>query len=508
MKKNKIFFIIWGIFLLFLLAQYHLVYLYYDDFGFFSLTYGYDAEISGTKMNWNAIWDYIIHSYTLVSGRISVILAYTLLGWLGGLNTVRILLPITILLIFLHIYLIIVDQKSNNKIQYFSLIFLCFSYGLFGIQICNTGLYWFAATYVYVIPVVFFLIFDRLYQYNKTSAPIVSFFLCLFSELMVSMSLSYIILNIGNNILRKENVGKNRWLSLFTSIAAMFIMLMSPASRGRMSNGANISFYNMNLYEKIVRNSNIIINHFFFRISSAFVWFVLIICMLMAATMIKKNKFKIFYIFYSICTSVIMYLFATERIKSNIEIHVFLFLFYFIFLFIGLFIYFINWDFHIASIVAGTSATIGILLIVPEIPIRTFIPCIFMFILFGGKILTEYLNAGRGVLVYILMIPFIIVNSQNLQQIYKGYQSNVEILEYNAFKLTEASEQLKNGQNIQIVELYKIPQPIFAGPQVYSNEVAYMKFWIDQYYELPYTIEYIYYDYPSKENAISICHVK
>ncbi len=131
-----------------------------------------------------------------------------------------------------------------------------------------------------------------------------------------------------------------------------------------------------------------------------------------------------------------------------------------------------------------------------------------MFILFGGKILTEYLNAGRDVLVYILMIPFIIVNSQNLQQIYKGYQSNVEILEYNAFKLTEASEQLKNGQNIQIVELYKIPQPIFAGPQVYSNEVAYMKFWIDQYYELPYTIEYIYYDYPSKENAISICHVK
>lgn len=507
-QKNKIFLVIWGTFFLFLLLQYHIVYLYYDDFGFFSLSYGYDANIPGTKMDWRSILDYFIHSYTQVSGRLSVIILYILLGWLGGLNIVRVFLPVTILLIYLLIYRTIVAQKSDSRTQYFTLVFLCFSYGLFGIQIYNTGFYWFAATYVYIVPVAFFMIFDQLYQNNKIFAPIVSFFLCLFSELMVAMSLIYTTINIGNQIIHKRKVEKNHWFSLLTSLVATSIMLMSPASRGRMTNDSNISFYNMNLYEKIVRNGNLIINHFFFLTGNVFVWFVLIVSLLMTIKMIIEKKFRIFYISLGISTVIIMYLFSIEKIKNNIEHYMLFFLLYFICVFVGLFIYFMNSDFHMATLVVGATSTVGVLLIVPEIPIRTFIPCMFMFIMFGGRILTDFLYTKQAMFIYILLIPFIMINTQNLHQVYKGYQSNVEVLEYNDFKLTEANRQLEYGYDIQKVELYKIPQPIFAGPQVYNDGVTYMKFWIDQYYELPYTTEYIYYDYPSKENAVSFCLVK
>lgn len=507
-QKNKISIIVWCTFLLFLLSQYQLIYLYFDDFGLFSLSYGYDANIPGSKITFKALIDYAIHSYQYVNGRISAILVYVLLGWLGGLNIVRIFLPLTILFIYLNIYSLVINQKANKKAHYLSLAFLCFSYGLFGIQICNYGLYWFSAACVYVLPIAVFMVFDRLYQNNKIFAPLASFFLCLFSEQMAAMTMAYIGFDMGYKIFHREKGLKSHWFSLYTSVTAAFIMLMSPASRKRMINDANISFYNMNLYNKIAKNSIKVINNFFFRTGNIFVWFILAICILMAVQMILKNKFKLFYIFLIICTSIIMYLLTAGKIENNIETHVFLFLLYFICMFIGLFIYFINQDFHMATIVVGAAATIGILLIVPELPARTLIPCMFMFIIFGGRILTDYMDTKLETLIGMLMIPFILLNIQNLHQIYIGYQSNVEILEYNHFKLTEASEQLKCGHDITTVELYKIPQPTYAGQQVYSEKVSFMKFWIDQYYELPYTIEYIYYDYPSKENAIQICFVK
>jgi hypothetical protein len=78
------------------------------------------------------------------------------------------------------------------------------------------------------------------------------------------------------------------------------------------------------------------------------------------------------------------------------------------------------------------------------------------------------------------------------------------VLEYNNQQLLEASEKIAAGENVESVQLYKLVDSTYAGQQAYYDNVHYMKFWMDQFYSLPYEIEYVYCDYPSGENAISI----
>ena len=52
----------------------------------------------------------------------------------------------------------------------------------------------------------------------------------------------------------------------------------------------------------------------------------------------------------------------------------------------------------------------------------------------------------------------------------------------------EAGDKLKNGETVNVVELYKMSDESYAGQQVYDINVSYMKFWIDEYYSLPYDV--------------------
>ena len=66
--------------------------------------------------------------------------------------------------------------------------------------------------------------------------------------------------------------------------------------------------------------------------------------------------------------------------------------------------------------------------------------------------------------------------------------------------LEEAKVLLQNGMEITEVELYRLKDDMYAGAQVYHDSVSYMKFWMDEYYQLPYEITYVYYDYGTRNN--------
>ena len=91
---------IFGIFFIYLLAQYQLVYLYFDDFGYCSLSYGYDAGIMGNNITFKSMLDWLIHSYSSVNGRIFTNLIYAVTAWIGGIELMRIFFPTCITGIF------------------------------------------------------------------------------------------------------------------------------------------------------------------------------------------------------------------------------------------------------------------------------------------------------------------------------------------------------------------------------------------------------------------------
>lgn len=229
--------VIWCLFFIFLLMQYHQVYLYYDDFGYCSLSYGYDAGIDGTDMNVKSMIDFLVQSYSHINGRIFTNLMLVVAAGLGNLTFMRIFLPISILMIYVLIYKMIITKDVNVKNRIILTIFLCFSYGMFGMNVCKEGFYWFAAAFGYVVPVAFFLYFVRLYRGTtcKWALPILAFILCISSEQMIVMTVVYIFINIILDIYSKIKIKKIYLITFFVAIASAAIMVGSPASRSRMT---------------------------------------------------------------------------------------------------------------------------------------------------------------------------------------------------------------------------------------------------------------------------------
>lgn len=504
-----------------LFIQYQYVYLYYDDFGYCSLSYGYNAGIEGSNMSLFNVIDYVFNSYFYVNGRIFTNLCLTLSAWLGGLDAMRLIMPTCCLLIYSFIYKFICnDLKSragSSGSQYNKVIvalYLCFSHGLFTINVCNYGLYWFAAAYGYVIPFLLFLFWAAEDRYKKWYSPILTFFLCISSEQAIAMTLVFIFYQIIIKLLFKVKINKSLFLSLFTACLGTLLMLLSPASRSRLTN--NTWFTEKNLLEKIIYNSNIIINNFFNYLGRGIVVLFLLIIMISSILLFREYKNivnRMLQIAISISTIIIMFMYFGGKnylLNSQYESINILFL-YFILAFIEIFALYLKLDPSKAVWPLACAASIGILLIVPELPLRTFIPFIFLIILIGADFLAQIISKQSS---YRLLkcsclltcfILYILFTSRNLYIIHQGYKGNSFIMEYNNRVLEETAEQIKAGHEVNSVKLYRLINDTYAGQQVYHAGIIYMQYWIDEFYSLPFKTEFVFYDYPSEDNPVSIC---
>ena len=501
--------ILWFFFFLFLLIQYRYVYLYYDDFGYCSLSYGYNAEIDGTAMGLPDIFRYLFHSYFQVNGRIFTNFLLVVAAWSGGLEAMRIILPLCILAVYWMIYQLIKrpEMKSGTKIVI--TIYLCFSYGTFSLSVCRYGLYWFAAAFGYVVPMLLFLLFCNIYRNGGKILPVIAFILCISSEQIVAMVIMYIMVNNILLFLSTKNLDTIYIITTLSAIVSSLLMISSPASQGRMISENNIEFYNRSFCDKIFYNSDKIVKLFFEETGIVFGLMLLFYFLFLSIQLTKYGeRFKVVHILWGLCTFLVIFLFLGNLSSPGITLEekTHLLFLYFIFSFGEIFLYYYINDHNKIGLVIAAVSSIGILLFVPEIPIRTFIPFIFMCILLMADIISE----KKDILIFIccLMTPYALISFVNLKRIYNGYKKNSIVLDYNHCKLKEAGDKLKNGETVNVVELYKMIDESYAGQQVYDINVSYMKFWIDEYYSLPYDVEYVYYDYPTGNNPVSICHVK
>ena len=504
-----------------LFIQYQYVYLYYDDFGYCSLSYGYNAGIEGSNMSLFNVIDFVFNSYFYVNGRIFTNLCFTLSAWLGGLDAMRLIMPACCFFIYLFIYKFICNdlkpRVGSSGSQYNNVIvalYLCFSHGLFTISICNYGLYWFAAAYGYVIPFLLFLFWATEDRYKKWYSPILTFFLCISSEQAIAITLVFIFYQIIIMLLFRVKINKLLFLSLFTACLGTLLMLLSPASRSRLSN--NTWFIEKNLLDKIIYNSNIIINNFFYYLGSGIVVLFLLIIMISSIMLFREYKNivnRMLQIAISISTIIIIFMYFGERnylLNSQYESINIIFL-YFILAFIEIIVLYLKLDPAKAVWPLVCAASVGMLLIVPELPLRTFIPFIFLVILIGVDFLAQIISklSSYRLLKYSCLltcfIPYILFTSRNLYLINQGYKQNSFVMEYNNCMLKETSDQIKAGHEVNSVKLYRLIDDTYAGQQVYHAGISYMQYWIDEFYSLPFKTEFVFYDYPTKDNPTSIC---
>lgn len=134
--------------------------IYYDDYGYYSLTYGAVGH-RGDIYSLSELISFLKNHYMHVNGRILYFFIWLLLYEFGKLKLVQFAAALSVSGIIFLIWKIII---SNHRAEPISAMFLiCDCYWLIGITMHRQGTYWFAAFWNYVLPLLPFLLFCLLY---------------------------------------------------------------------------------------------------------------------------------------------------------------------------------------------------------------------------------------------------------------------------------------------------------------------------------------------------------
>ena len=491
---------IWATFLGFLFLQYHKVFLYYDDYGYMSMTYGWPPQ-SGISNKLFYSLSYLYHSYFDVNGRIFTNLLLIVSANLGGLTFMRIVMPICIASIYYLIYKWIVPENDKREAWMVSL-FLLLSYGLFPVSVVNCGFYWFAAAYGYVIPTMLFLWLVSIYRNEKYAKLryLLVFVLCISSEQAIVMTVTWILSNMIYHYVKKHPINRADVFLLAESFLSSAILIGSPASRSRLTGSAD---YQIGLIERTLdyMKRTIMQMDSLGKVIQCIILFTLLIS---CVTLFQKTKNKLALpgIIYALFSCAVHLLWAKNLVPAT----------FFAVIWGGLYLLFLVYGFwycalsdhRISLILLSMYSAVGIMFLMPEAPMRVYIPFLFLLTLICGYVYVHILEIPLKLLTACLLVMLGFISISNIGQTYKEYSKNAKILTINHSKLIEAADKIQAGIDVDSVNLYKMNNDEYCAQQPYFEGVAYMLFWYDNYYNLPYKTTYIFGNYPTGEGKISI----
>ena len=499
--KNIINIGIWAAFFCFLILQYRKVFLYYDDYGYMSMSYGWTPAdwVFGNRLLF--IFRYMYHSYFQVNGRLYTNFLLILSANLGGLSFMRLVMPVGILLTYYLGYRLITAGDFKGE-KWLVSLFLMISYGAIPLSVANSGLYWFAAAYGYVIPIFNFLLLVSIYRSKKYTVLkyILVFVLCISSEQAVVMTGSWIVCNLIYDYWKEHKFNQADGLLLADAVFSTLILVGSPASRSRMT-GSND--YTRGFVERTIDY----IKRTIFQMFSLDVTIQLLILftlVLLCVLLFQKTKKKcalagIGYVALA-CAG---YWMRTQGRISDTPFGI-LWGGVYLLLFVYGFWYFMIRDHRMAFVLVSMYSAVGIMFLMPEAPMRIYIPFLFLLTMVCGYLYVQVAGKMERLLVFSALVLFSLNAVGNAKMIYQGYCENAKILTINHSKLLEAADQIAAGVEVKAVDLYRVKDSQYSGQQPYSNGLSYMLFWYDNYYNLPYKTQYNYGEYPTGEGKIEI----
>lgn len=145
----------------------------------------------------------------------------------------------------------------------------------------------------------------------------------------------------------------------------------------------------------------------------------------------------------------------------------------------------------------STILSIGCLIVVPAIPARLFLPLVILtnilnidiIVSFILMISTEKKRMKAGIAAVLVLAVLCI---PNMYQIYNGYSENAQVWKRNQKRMEEITVRREQGENVNEVFLEKLPNKEYSGEMLYFGTADYMKFWICNFYDLPYDFELYY----------------
>lgn len=483
-QKYNSLILVFAVFFVFLLVQHHFVALYFDDWQYLSLSYHYRIEgVSGFDFTFTQLIEFLKGHYMLWGGRILNFGIYI------GLSRISIVLykclqVIVLTGIFVLIYkMVFLTRRAGNKV--ILAVITCSLYGLLQIEALRSGVYWFTASVLYVLPMFPFLLL--LYrcmcvQNNKPGEKdskkawvfdgILAFLAC-FSQEQISIATVVMILFFSICERVKNKHFSNRKIVTFLAGMAGFLLLyLAPGNRVRLGADAQIP-----LPEKLLRGAENFVMLFFSHGFALFGILLFAVTAFGALWMIRKRQgIRLLHMLYIFCT--IVYAFMCIRSKGYIAIYAeaygveLVYIVIFGFPYLGFMLYELIQYFvcrgrtQLIPIIFAAIVTCAPCAYAPYLAERMFIPAMFLFMIIAGNIMLDMLEE-KGILLYIggvFCFCVIVIGYINMGYVMRGYGKN-----YAVFQRNEKVMKDYDVHSESELELMKNYDDIFAALMPYQN---------------------------------------
>ena len=489
----------------FIFLQHQYIFMYFDDYGYASLSYINPENQAGTSYGLLEILEFLRMHYLHWGGRILYFFLEIVIFRFGGLAVMQFMqavIVITIAVICGKIVSIITKTELYNCVMVLLLLF-----GIFHLRTLRDGIYWFSASTLYVWPLLPF--FGSIYLYlslekketkAKKAACIALTFLAAFSQEQIAVMT--IVLDVLFIVLiyikRKDKAFKFTQIPQYLfaiCISALFggaLTILAPGNFERAQSGIYNAFYSKNIIIRTAQNIGKIINDNVGLYNWAFVLALTLFCGTAIILYFKKK-----YVTISIITITIL-LILERLLPVPKEIGVIVGGFW-ILIFLPAFVvyYYKKNHFLLLFLLMAGLASQAMMIVSPAVPLRSHIMMEFILhMALAEGIIYLYTQTKEKKMqqrvFYFGIIVLILYIACNYITITAGYRSNYSINQENHNRLLQAKEDYKLGKTVNGVMLYKLPNDNYANMMPYQEGYKYIETGMKRYYELPDEVEFYY----------------
>lgn len=487
--NKKIIYSIFFMFLIYLIAQHNLIFMYFDDFGHASLSYGGAVEgVKGHEFSLSQLLEWGRWYYFNWGGRIVYYLMFLLPQLAISIHLFMFIQSLVIFAIIVYMYkLCLYYTKKDSSITSISVLIIL--YGLIPIEIMRDTVYWASASICYiwsllplVMTVYYFMIFsDSNYKMkltNYVSIVILSFFAASSFEQSGAAILIFLVAYTIYLMFNKSKLNlKLLSVTIISAMVGISVQVFAPGNKIRIL-VTDSEFANLSLTKKIINGVPNVLDLLFYQKS---MWFLILLIVFVTLAYLKITKLawgKWIIIIINSGIAVFLSKVYLQDVEFSLKIK-FVLSMYLVAIIIFYFI--MNGQFNMIPYVFMLIASIGCLVLSPNIQNRSIV--YFIFILFVViVVIIDNLLQDHGFKQYLMvsLITLGLFSLINTWTIFDGYYTNVDINRKNDKILENTS------YNVGEIEVYKLPNSLYSNEVPYEEkyDVSYIEVWMKEYYNL------------------------
>lgn len=482
-----------------LYLQHRYMYMYFDDYGYASLTYGNDQYYNNGVLTIPNLFRYLLWHYMNWGGRI-VCFFFEICLLNLGVNAARIVQAVLIAGSIVCSALLL---KPKAKKQYLVAVFLLLAcYFSWSLEIYRDGIFWFSASISYVWPICPFfvaILLQRRYfekgQLRNAILGALFFFLAAFSQEQVAvMVIVYNLLVCIYCFLVQKKRAASNFVFLIFAVLGGGIEILAPGNFTRAVDPRYAEFQALSLPEKILQNIPEVIN---INIGTNNLKLSVLVVLVSAwvfwqhgARRTAKAAKILAAVEILLAVGVIV---GFYRLPSKSTLSVVLILAWIVvFCVEAILDFLVDQNIYLLGLWVGGIFSQGMMLVSPSISLRSSVPFLFVLDLITAYFAIKYL--GKDMILYAVTAMIFCISLMNAVAIYHGYHRNAETQEINDAIMRVNCVAIQQGAQVDEITLYRLQDDLYANSMAYQPGTDFIEYWLKYYYRIPQEVKVVWTD--------------